>query len=348
MTDTKTRASTPAPLRFAVVGAGRMGEVHVANIAGFADAAVTWVADVDGARAERLAGQVGARATTTLGEAVGAGDVDAVVIALPTSLHRPVTERAAADGKHVFCEKPIARTADDAQAMIDACARASVRLMIGHVVRFFDEYATIKRLLDDGTIGRPAMIRASRVNVPVMTRSAWFADLERNGGIVCDLMIHELDTLRWYFGDVERVFAHGLSYTPHQPNRDYAMASLRFRDGATALVEASWAHTAFRTAIELSGQYGIIRHSSDSAATLTLEHNPVEGGSPAVVRRRPLTETPYQRELRHFIDCLRTDAPILTSGEEGKAAVSLACAILESMRTGRPVHPEPAAASVQR
>ncbi|MBA2276970.1 MAG: Gfo/Idh/MocA family oxidoreductase [Chloroflexia bacterium] len=348
MSNQKTRPERAASIRFAVIGAGGMGAVHAASIATFADAAVTWVADVDDARSSRLATQVGARATTSMEEAVGAGDVDAVVIALPTSLHRLATELAAAHGKHVFCEKPVARTPDDAQAMIDACTRAGVRLMIGHVVRFFDEYATIKRLLDAGTIGQPGMVRASRLNAPVMARSAWFADLERNGGIVCDLMIHELDTLRWYFGAVERVFAHGLTYTPYQPTRDYAMASLRFRNGATALVETSWAHTGFRTAIELSGQYGIIRHASDTAATLTVERTAAEGGIPAVVRQRPLGESPYQRELRHFIDRVRTDTPFLTSGDEGKAAVALACAILESMRTGRPTHPEPVVTPVHR
>jgi predicted dehydrogenase len=316
-----------------------MGALHAACIAGFPDAAVTWVADLDRQRAARLADQCGARTTTSMEEAVAAGDVDAVVIALPTEHHRAATELAAAHGVHVFCEKPMARTAEDCQAMTDACDRAGVRLMIGHVVRFFDEYATIKRLLDDGTIGRPGMVRASRLSAPVMVGNAWFADLERNGGVVCDLMIHELDTLLWYFGPVERVFAHGLSYTPHQPTRDYAMASLRFQNGATALVEASWAHAGFRTSIELSGQYGIIRYASDTGATLTLEGTASEGGAPAVVRRRPLTTNPYQRELRHFIDGVRADTPFLTGGDEGKAAVALACAILGSMQTGRPVHP---------
>jgi len=331
-----------APIRFAILGAGGMGALHAPSIAAFSDAAITWVADMDAARAERLASASNARATISMEEAIASGDVDAVVVALPTEHHRAATELAASHGAHVFCEKPMARTAADCQAMIDACDRAGVRLMIGHVVRFFDEYATIKRLLDDGTIGQTGMVRASRLNGPVMANRAWFADLQRNGGLVCDLMIHELDTLRWYFGGVERVFAHGLSYTPHQPTRDYAMASLRFHNGATALVEASWAHAGFRTAIELSGQYGIIRHASDSSTTLTLERTAASDGV-ATVHRRPLTTNPFQRELRHFIDGIRTDTPFLIGGEDGLAAVVLACAILESMQTGRAIRFEPAA-----
>lgn len=343
MTDSSSHGAAPAPIRFAVLGAGGMGALHVSSIAAFPDATVTWVADVDAARAERLAATVGAQTTTSMEEALASGEVDAVVIALPTEHHREATELAASHGAHVFCEKPMARTPEDCQAMIDACDRAGVRLMIGHVVRFFDEYATIKRLLDAGTIGRPGMVRASRLNGPVMANKAWFADLQRNGGLVCDLMIHELDTLRWYFGGVERVFAHGLSYTPHQPTRDYAMASLRFHNGATALVEASWAHAGFRTAIELSGQHGIIRHASDTGATLTLERTATNGPASPIVHRRPLTTNPYRRELRHFIDGIRADNPFLIDGEEGLAAVALACAILESMQTGRAIHFEPAA-----
>ena len=341
-----TNLHLPHTIRFAVLGAGGMGRVHAATLSGFPDAAVSWVADVDTARAEELAASVGARATGSIDEAVAADDVDAVVIALPTEHHRVTAEQAAAHGVHVFCEKPMARTPEDCQAMIDACASAGVRLMIGHVVRFFDEYAAIKGQLDAGTIGRVAMVRASRLNSPVMALRAWFADLDRNGGLVCDLMIHELDTLRWYLGEVERVFAHGLSYTPHQPSRDYAMASLRFRSGATALVEASWAHAGVRTAIEIAGQFGIVRHSSDAGATLTLERTGVDDGGSAVVRRRPLTTSPYQRELRHFIDGLRSGEPFLTSGEDGQAAVALACAILSSMRTGQPVHLTPSATAI--
>jgi len=345
MSETSSHSTTPVSeqIRFAILGAGGMGALHASSIAAFPDAAVTWVADVDEARAEQLAGTLGARATTSMGKALAAGDVDAVVIALPTAHHREATELAAAHGAQVFCEKPMARTPDDCQAMIDACATAGVRLMVGHVVRFFDEYATIKRLLDAGTLGQPGMVRASRLSGPVMAGKAWFADLEQNGGLVCDLMIHELDTLRWYFGGVARVFAHGLSYTPHQPKRDYAMASLRFHNGATALVEASWAHADFRTAIELSGQLGIIRHASDTGATLTLERTATDGHASPVVHRRPLTTNPYQRELRHFIDGIRTGEPFLIGGEDGLAAVTLACAILESMRTGRAILFEPVA-----
>ncbi len=325
--------------RIAVVGAGAMARVHARSCLNLPEVEVTWVADEDGARAEALAAEVGARATTRVEEAVGAADVDAIVIAVPTPSHRPVTELAATHGKHVFCEKPIARTVEDAEAMVAACRRSGVRLMIGHVVRFFPEYVRIHELVRDGAIGQVGLVRASRLNQTPGTQRPWYTDLERSGGLIVDMMIHDLDTLRWYFGEVERLFAHGLSYTPYQPRTDYALAVLRFTNGVIAHVEASWAHARFRTAIEVAGEYGTIRHDSQVSAAIRLERTvPPEPGEGAYVLGSTLTEGPYQVELRHFLACLRDGTPFLVEGEEAIRALELALAVLDSVRTGQPMH----------
>ena len=323
----------------AIVGAGTMGSHHADSCQKLPDVAVTWVADRDAARVEALAAKVGARATRREEEAIAAADVDAVVVAVPTQFHRPVTELAAAHGKHVFCEKPIARTIDDAEAMVAACRSAGVRLMIGHVVRFYPEYARIKTMLDERLIGQIGVVRASRVNLNPGAERVWYVDLERTGGLVVDMMIHDLDTLRWYFGEVERVFAHGLSYTPHQPTTDYALALLRFENGVIAHVEASWAHTRFRTAIELSGQHGTIRHDSEKSAAIRIERTaPGDAPGSAWTTGSPVAEGPYQAEVRHFLARLEDGAPFLVEGAEAIRSLALALAVLDSIRTGRPVH----------
>ena len=170
------------PVRLAIIGTGGMGSVHATGIAHDPDVELRWTVDLDLPRAEALATTTGATATASMAEALADPDVDAVLIALPTSLHRMATEAAAKAGKHVFCEKPIARTAEDGQAMVAACEAAGVTLMIGHVVRFFPEYARIKEILDSGELGQVATVRASRTNPPVQERSPWFADVEKNGG----------------------------------------------------------------------------------------------------------------------------------------------------------------------
>jgi predicted dehydrogenase len=321
-----------------------MGRRHAQSAAALPNVVVSWIADQDLALASTLAEPLGARPTTDLGEAAAAENVDAVIVALPTPAHRGATELAAAHGKHVFCEKPIARTLADGQAMIDACRQAGVRLMIGHVVRFYPEYARIRDLLESGAIGTVGLARASRLNQHPRALRPWYADLETSGGLVVDMMIHDLDTLRWYFGEVERVFAHGLSYTDHAAAVDYAVAVLRFTNGVIAHIDASWAHARFRTAIEIAGEAGIIRHDSDQSSALRIERTDDDERSRGVlIPSSPQAEGPYEAELRHFVESLRSGEQFLVEAEDGLTALSLALAVLESIRTGRPVHLNPSA-----
>jgi predicted dehydrogenase len=323
--------------KVAVIGAGAMGAMQARVCAGLPDVSVAWVADQDQTRAAAIAGEVGARATTDNVTAI-AGDVEAVVVAVPTPFHRAVTELAAAHGKHVFCEKPIARRLEDAEAMVAACDRAGVRLMIGHVVRFFPEYAKIHQVLQDGTLGQIGLVRASRVSAPPGESRGWFSDLAASGGLIVDLMIHEFDTLQWYFGDVERVYAHGLSYTPHQPTSDYALAVLRFASGVIAHVEGSWAHANWRTALEIAGEHGILRHSGEESAPIRVERRDPRVREPLIARHGTFSEGPYQAELRHFFARLADGAPFAVEGRDGVRALEVALAVLASVRTGRVIH----------
>ena len=322
----------------AIVGAGTMGTMHAASCRNLPGVDATWVVDPDRERAGALAGPLGARAAGDLAEALADPALDAVVVAVPTPFHRALTEQAAAAGKHVFCEKPIALTLADAAAMNDACRRAGVRFMVGHVVRFFPEYVRIRELLAESAVGHVGVVRASRVNAYPYAGRAWYSNFAWSGGPIVDMMIHDLDTLRWYFGEVERVYARGLSYSPHRTAVDYALAILRFGDGTIAHVETSWAHTSFRTAIEIAGSDGIIRHSSEETAALRLEQTaPPDAMAGVQVPRGPLAESPYQAELRHFVDRLADGAPFLTSGDEATRSLALALAVLESVRTGRAI-----------
>lgn len=352
MTTGKHSVSGPAtaeelqsrPVRFAVVGTGGMGGIHARNLAGSPEAEVTWLVDLDIDRAGKLSADIGGRVTPDMEEAFASDDVDVALIALPTGLHRMGVETAATYRKHIFCEKPIARTNEDAQAMVRICEDAGVALMVGHVVRFFSEYMRIKEVLEAGTLGQISMVRGARLNPPVMERSPWFADVEKSGGVVLDLMIHEIDTFRWFFGEVERVYAHGLSFTEWHTKRDHSVAALRFRNGVIAHCEASWAHSAFRTSIEVAGEHGLLRQNSVDSATLVLEettgveYDPGIGQkSKAFTYTRPTNEPPHLRELLCFIDCLRTGKPVPVDGHEAARTLAVANAVLDSMRENKPV-----------
>lgn len=324
--------------RIAIVGAGNMGGIHARSCEKIEGTTVTWVVDADIRRAEELATRLGARATIDEAEALGATDVDAAIIAVPTPLHQPMVECAARHGKHVFCEKPSARTVDEARAMIEACDRAGVRLMIGHVVRFFPDYVRIGALLRDGAIGQVAIARAARLNAHPGRHRPWYGQIDVSGGVIVDMMIHDFDTLRWYFGEVKRVFARGLTLSPRQPMTDYALAILRFESGVIAHVEASWAHTSFRTMIEIAGEHGLLRHASDESTALRLERTAAADGAPVPpVTASPLAEGPYETEIRHFLARLADGEPFLITGEDALRSLEVSLATLESVRTGQPV-----------
>lgn len=321
-------------LTVALVGAGTMGQVHAATCAVLPRIRLAWVVDTDRERAVAVAGGTGAQVATNAAHAFADPEVDAVLVTLPTPLHREYVELAAAHGKHVFVEKPIARALEDAQAMVDACQRAGTRIMVGHVVRFFPEYARIKELLAEGTIGRVGVVRTSRLNVLPRGWNNWYADLALSGGPVVDLMIHDLDTLRWYFGEPQRVYARGLSGRATSA-LDYALAVIRFAGGEIAHCEGSWAHPdGFRTSIEIAGEQGLLSHSSLDSKPLRWER-PAADVAASFVPRSVSNESPYRTELRHFFDRLRDGKPFEVDGQEAIKSLRLALAILASIQSGR-------------
>ncbi len=322
-------------MRIALIGSGAIAEIHARTCREMPGIEVTWVTDLDLGRAEALAAMVGARASTDSAGAIASVETDAVIVAVPTPAHREIVELAAMHGKAVLCEKPLARTMADAETIVAACERAGVRLMVGQIVRYFPAYQRVHAALQADAVGRPGLVRASRVGPHPGPDRAWFWDKSASGGVVLDLMIHELDFLRWCFGDVSRIYASGPGEA--QQGLDYAQAALRFDSGVIAHVEASWAHAAFRTTIELAGERGILSYDSEASSALRIDEPGAEG-PPAVSHRDAYPIAPWRAQLQHFIERLADGAPFLVSGDDGLRAVELALAVRHSIVSGHPVH----------
>ena len=320
--------------RIGIIGSGGMGGWHASHwrtlpitLAGFYDA--------DAARAQAAATQHGGQAFASLDDLLAACDI--VDICTPPADHAPSAIAAARAGRHIVCEKPIARSLADAQAMIDACDAAGVRLFIAHVVRFFPEFARARKVLESGAIGQLGVARSVRGGAPP-AHSAWFADFAQSGGVILDVAIHDIDYLRSLCGDVRRVFARGLSFRGLPV--DHALITLRFASGAIGHIEASWAFPPgnFRTAFELAGSDGLLAHDSDDARPLTVQYRPgatpqSAGGPPAP----PSPDDPYRSELQHFLNALEADEPFLVTPHDAIEALRVALAAIESVRTGKPV-----------
>lgn len=328
-------------MRVGIAGVGFMGGIHAASwsktgaeIAGF------MASDV--AHAKTLAGQYGATAYPDLA-AMLAG-VDVVDLCTPTHLHHSMTLQAAAAGKHVVCEKPLARALAQGQEMIRACEAAGVQLFVAQVVRFFPEYVHIKAAVEQGQIGRPAVIRLFRRGQrPRKRAGSWFLDFEKSGGIMLDLMIHDVDYARWLAGDVTRVFARNLSDTWPQAEALHALVILTHRSGAISHIEASWAYPplTFWTGVEVAGSDGLIQQDSASSAPIAYRQHSVGQTAEVVVPGSPLHEDPYTIQIKAFYESLVHGTPPVVTAGDGLAALQICLAAIESARSGQAVEIDP-------
>jgi len=321
------------PLRVGVLGAGFAGAMHAHSAMRLEGVQVVAIAALPLDHGAALAKECGARLVSAE-EICGADDVDLVVVATPTHLHARYTIAAAKSGKHVFCEKPLARTLTDAEAMVRACDDAGVALAVGHVVRYFKEYQRAKQLLDDGTLGRAAIATLVRGNFAVGSAREWYLDAAKSGGVVLDLMLHDLDTVRWWFGEPSRVYARRFTGSG---GLEYALATIRYDDRPIVHVEASWAeHAGFRTGYELRGDRGMLVHDSRAASPIALQ-SPAGPGGPAMMATPTLHENPYLVQLRDVIARIGRGDPPLVDGREGLRTLALGLAVIDAADTGEVV-----------
>ncbi|MBC7805014.1 MAG: Gfo/Idh/MocA family oxidoreductase [Akkermansiaceae bacterium] len=324
--------------RVALIGAGTMGSVHAGHWNAVPGAELVGVLDPrrDAAHA---AGPAFGDWETLLAKA----RPDIVDVCTPTPFHREYVERAAAAGKAIFVEKPMARSLADCDAMIAAVERAGVPAMSGHVLRYFPEYAEAKRIVDAGGIGRPVAARTARMaGLPELGgRPNWYADPAQSGGLVLDMILHDFDWLRWTLGPVTRVYGKGLfNQTKYAGILDYALVTLRFASGAVAHVTGSWAHPGgFHTTMEIAGDAGMIEHDSSRSAPIVASLRSQGGAGGVAVPESPMApvDDPYYLEIAAFVKALQNNETPPVTLEDAREATRIALAALESIETGKAV-----------
>lgn len=329
-------------MRVGIIGVGFMGSTHAAGWAETGATLAGFLAET-AQEAQPLAKQYGVKVYPDLKTMLA--DVDVVDICTPTHLHHEIALEAAAAGKHIICEKPLARTVEQAQAMVNACRKAGVQLLAAHVVRYFTEYALAKASVAAGEIGKPGVIRLSRGSYrPKKPAGNWFLDEAKSGGILMDLMIHDYDYARWIAGEVESVYAQKVTQKHPQAPVDYGLVILKHRSGALSHIAGAWAYPppTFRTHIEIAGDRGLIEFdSADTAPILNLIQK-APGEAPDVgLPSSPVSESPYTTQIKEFYAVLRGEKKARVSAEDGLAAVQIAQAAIQSAESGAPVTLEP-------
>jgi predicted dehydrogenase len=333
-----------------LVGAGRMGSIHAHVIAtAVPEARLAGIADVRLGAARRLASQVGEPPVFgSVDELLAAPGVQAAIVAVSSGRHLDVIRAAAAAGKDVLCEKPIALTMTDTTTALELSETAGIRLQVGLMRRWDRDYGQAKARLASGALGRPMLFKSLQFDPeppPVE-----FADPKVSGGIMIDMGIHEFDLARWLMADeVAQVQAYGSVVAAPALSEvgdvDSAVISLRFAGGTIGTVELARTNT-----------YGedVRTEVLATAGSVWVGRLPVSHGrwsSRAVADGALLTDGPdasiprfeaaYIAQTRGFVRALLDDRPVAVSGSDGRSAMAIALAADRAMRTGQPVDVEP-------
>lgn len=313
-------------MRVGIAGAGFMARTHAEAYAGM-DVEVAAVASPSGPEAFIDDLDLAADPYADAAALCERADVDYLDVCTPTHTHADIVRTAAEMDIDVFVEKPIAGTLEAATEIAETVADAGVTCMVGHVVRFMQPYRTATGL----EIGSPGVARARRFSpFPDWGSNDWFADREKSGGIFVDLAIHDLDYLRWCWGEVDRVFAR----RHREAQAEHGFVTLRFANGAVGYVESSWDNPEsrpFTTELELAGDDGLVEFSSEDDAPYR------EWTDDGAVVERPVATSGYRRELEHFVACLETGAEPAVTADDAIESLRLAIAAERSARRGTPV-----------
>lgn len=322
------------PLQVALVGAGRMAQTHASVLDTLPGVRVRAVCDPREEAAHALAAPFGGEAVTDPERVFGDARVDAVLITTPTPTHAALVTRAAAAGKHVFVEKPVAATLTEAERVVEAVARAGVACQVGFQRRFDPAYVEAKRLVDAGELGTLEGFRGvSRDPAPPP-----LAFLRSSGGLMVDLGIHDLDTARFFVGEVQEVYAVGsVQVEPGLRELglfDTAVATLRFENGALGTLELGL-RTAYGYDIraEILGERGRLHLEMDSR--FHLRRYGASGG--LFTRPQGFEERffdAYRGELLAFFACVRAGQPVSPDAADAAKSLRLALAAQRSLETG--------------
>ncbi|MEO6122437.1 MAG: Gfo/Idh/MocA family oxidoreductase [Ilumatobacteraceae bacterium] len=333
-TSSSSTTSAVAPIRVGIVGAGYIAHAHVGAYIETPGVTVVGVADPVAAKAERVAKRCDATAMSSIDQLLESG-IDLISICTPSPTHPDLVEQALTAGINVLCEKPVARTYAQAERIVEAARLAAGIVMIGHVSRFEPDHRRAQQIVAAGRLGELRMMSQSITSsMPGWSQDDWLSDTSQSGGPLVDLAIHSFDYLAWV-NQSEPVRVHAVASDTAVGPATYALATVRYANGALGLVETSWAHPTshgFKVSTELVGADGRINWDYDGLIGGVL--NTDDGNS---VRFDPLGNRGFVAEIGAMVEAIRTGSPAPVSAPEGLSALKTSLAALESVRTGQPI-----------
>lgn len=336
--------------KFALVGCGRIAKRHAELLGGgvIEGATLAGVCDIDADKAKGMGERFSVPWFTDMHEMMTSVDVDVVVVLTESGRHAEHVIALAPYGKHIVVEKPMALTLPDADAMIEACASAGVRLFVVKQNRFNVPVRKLREAVTAGRFGKLVMgtvrVRWCRPQA-YYDQDSWRGTWALDGGVLTNQASHHIDLLEWMMGEVESVFAMTRTALVKIEAEDTAVVALRFRSGALGVIEAT---TAVRPkdlegSISILGESGTVVIGGFAVNKMETWNFADTVPDDEDVLGRYSVNPPnvygfgHQAYYEHVVDCLATGGPQLVDGLQGRKSLELINAIYESVETGKEV-----------
>lgn len=326
-------------MRIGLIGAGGIARTHASCLRGIDGVRIVGVVDPARDRAEALAAEHGAVAFDDLGQLLG--EVHAVYVCSPPTLHREHVEEAAAAGVHVYCEKPVATTLADGRAIAEAVDQSGVHAMVGFNNRFRPALRRWRDLVRDGELGRPLAAWVLRVAPSLPAPNASW---RTTPGLLCGVTIesasHDIDLVRWAFGEINAVTGVTASSLPELEGLDDTLSAVvRVVDGPGVTLAVSWASSVSMSSRGVTGTEGAACLVGPDMWTLTELRWARSGSAETVEPIDPAegADLGYRAASEHFIACVREDREPEVTIADGLTALEVSLALLASAGEGRTV-----------
>jgi len=331
-------------LRLGLIGSQFIGNLYCHSLGQVDGIEVTAVASPN--TAEQFAGRWGIGAHyADWREMVANGPIDAVAIAAPNDLHALMTITAANSGKHVLCEKPLAMSLAQADAMVEACRHHGTTLMYAENLLFVPMYQRVKELTARGRVGTPFLVKQAQCHGGPY--SPWFWDVSRaGGGVMMDMGCHSISAICWIMGGWPEAVTATMGRYAHAEKgmgEDHSTVILHFPDGAMGIAENSWAMPGGNDYLEVYGPKGRLVANLERGPAISMYTAADEESAGSAASQPgwqyPMYEEAWQfgfpQELQHFADVVAGKTELRSSGEDGRKVLEIVCAAYESARTGR-------------
>ena len=342
------RAARARDVRIAIVGAGTVARYHAAAIGETPGACLAAICRSGPEHAAATAQELGVPCETSYATLLARSDVDAVSLCTPSGLHVSQAIAAAAAGKHVLVEKPMALRLQDADDMIRACDEAGVKLFVVKQNRFNVPVVKAREALEAGRFGRLVLgtvrVRWCR-DQSYYDQDEWRGTWAWDGGVLTNQASHHIDMLEWFFGDVVSVHARAITALVDIETEDTAVATLKFRNGALGIIEAT---TAVRPkdlegSLSILGEKGTVEIAGFAVNQIRHWRFVDELPSDKDVVEKFSVNPPnvygfgHQAYYQHVVDCLVHQRAALVDGLQGRKSLELISALYESIETGQEV-----------